>query len=108
MRRLSKRQLGNAAALAVCVGVVAALVLLVIRATSQPPAGWLAGRDYEPDSCRFVPPRRSLLVVKGFRPLQAGQFALETMREAVGTPAVIYIWGTQNRCVTEYSLGGGP
>jgi hypothetical protein len=102
-------------AASVLAGVCAALIVggvifLVVKATNVAPVGHLAKRDYTQDVCRHIPARTSLLAVHGFKPLSPGEVALQSTQEATGgsVPAVIYIWGTSNRCIVIYSLEGGP
>lgn len=90
--------------------IVGAVIFLVVKATNVAPVGHLAHRDYTQDVCRYVPARTSLLALHGFQPLSPGEVALQSTREATGgsVPAVIYIWGTSNRCIVTYNLEGGP
>lgn len=67
--------------------------------------GHYRNHDYvNPASCRAVPPRSSLMVLHGFRPLPAGGTALAASQRA---PKVVYIWRSGRRCVTQWTLERG-
>lgn len=65
------------------------------------------GQDYTRSGCTRAPTRTSLVDIRGFEPLPAGEAALVPPTESLRKPVLIYVWRGERHCVTEWRLDDG-